>query len=149
MTLIESFEQLPDGKKWMASARLRRGIIKALHDSLDKSELTQSDLARALGKSRSAIGQVFNGDGNLKIETISEYFFAMGAELQLTLRPIEKSTFSVYKGWEPIKVSLSTTSPTLTGGTQDSSQIRFTSPPRTRSTGMPALRLVDNQGAAA
>jgi hypothetical protein len=99
MTLREELEQLPGGKKRIASARLRRGVIKALHESLEFSKLNQSDLAKKLGKTRSAIGQVFNGDGNVEIETVSDYLFEMGVELQLTLIPLDAGYRSVFLGW--------------------------------------------------
>jgi transcriptional regulator with XRE-family HTH domain len=100
MTLREQLERLPGGKKRIASARLRRGVIKTLHESLEYSKLTQSDLAKKLGKSRSAVGQVFNGDGNVEIDTVSDYMFEMGVELQLSIIPLDSNYRSVFQGWE-------------------------------------------------
>ena len=112
MTLREEFEKLPDGKKLLASARLRRGLIKALHEALSASGMSQADLARKLKKSRSAVGQVLNGDGNVEVETISDYLFTMNAELQISLIPLGHSKKSSFTGWasEPTKyVSISAT----------------------------------------
>ena len=99
MTLREDFEKLPEGKKLLASARLRRGLIKALHEALSASNMSQSDLARNLKKSRSAVGQVLNGDGNVEVETISDYLFAMGAELQVALVSAGLTNKSSFTGW--------------------------------------------------
>lgn len=99
MTLREELEKLPGGKKRIASARLRRGVIKALHESLAFSKLSQSDLAKRLGKSRSAVGQVFNGDGNVEIDTVSDYLYEMGVELQLSLIPRDATYGKVFLGW--------------------------------------------------
>ena|ERR1700685_832843 len=99
MTLRESFEKLPEGKRLMASARLRRGMINALNEALETSELSQSDLAKILGKSRSAVSQVLIGDGNVKVETISDYLFAMGVELQVSLKKVGKQSQSAFNGW--------------------------------------------------
>lgn len=104
MTLRKSFEQLPNGKKLLASAKLRRQITKALNKALVASNMTQSDLSRQLGKSRSAVNQVLTGDGNLKIETIAEYLFAMGAELHVQVRsstPTRAATPVYSSGFEP------------------------------------------------
>ncbi len=104
MTLRKAFEQLPNGKKLLASAKLRREIIKALSKALAASKMTQSDLSRELGKSRSAVNQVLTGDGNLKIETIAEYLFAMGAELHVqvsTSASVRVSTDAYSSGFEP------------------------------------------------
>lgn len=86
MTLRRTIEQLPDGKKLLASAKLRRQIVRAMNRALITAEMTQSDLARELGKSRSAVNQVLTGDGNLKIETVAEYFCAMGSELEIRVK---------------------------------------------------------------
>ncbi len=106
MNILDSFENLPSGRKRMASARLRRAALRALNEALEKSGLSQSELARSLGKSRSAVGQVLNGDGNLKIETVSEYLFTMGAELQLSVVPLEQASYTAYKGWGTESMSL-------------------------------------------
>jgi|GEM_PF-3107999 len=99
MTLREEFEKLPEGKRLLASARLRRGLIKALHEALLTSKMSQSDLARVLKKSRSAVGQVLNGDGNVEVETISDYLFAMGTELQVSLVSTGQTKQSAFTGW--------------------------------------------------
>lgn len=99
MTLREEFEKTPNGKRLLASARLRRGLMKALHEALSTSQMNQSDLARSLKKSRSAVGQVLNGDGNVKVETISDYLFAMGTELQVSLVPVGQTKRPAFTGW--------------------------------------------------
>ncbi|MGW4412627.1 helix-turn-helix domain-containing protein [Nonomuraea sp. NPDC004702] len=58
-----------------------------LHKALESSGLTQSDLAKKLGYRRSAVNQVFRGDGNVRIETLAEYLHEMGFELDAHLVP--------------------------------------------------------------
>lgn len=43
------------------------------------------ELAQRLGKTRSAVSQVFGGDGNIRVSTWAEYLFAMGKEVELQL----------------------------------------------------------------
>ena len=85
MSLRQMIDQLPKGGSLLASARLRRQIVKSLNIALNDSKMSQSELARALGKSRSAVSQVLTGDGNLKIETVAEYLHEMGAELNVSV----------------------------------------------------------------
>ena len=85
MSLRRMIEQLPRGGSILASARLRRQIVKSLNSALTDSKMSQSELARALGKSRSAVSQVLTGDGNLKIETVAEYLHEMGAEMNVSV----------------------------------------------------------------
>ena len=125
MTLREELEKLPGGKKRIASARLRRGVIKALHESLEFSTLNQSDLAKKLGKTRSAVGQVFNGDGNVEIETVSDYLFEMGVELQLTLIALDAGYGSVFLGWGTSTLTSSKVSSLETTYAEDPKVIPF------------------------
>lgn len=74
--------------------------------------MNQSDLARELGKSRSAVNQVLTGDGNLKIETVAEYFCAMGSELEIHVRSSNSAQSSPSVDWaileEVLKKAIST-----------------------------------------
>ncbi|WP_192757237.1 helix-turn-helix domain-containing protein [Actinomadura algeriensis] len=69
----------------MAASRLRRRVLVLLHKALDLSDLSQADLAKRLGRRRSAVNQVFRGDGNVRIETLAEYLHEMGYELDMRL----------------------------------------------------------------
>ncbi|GAA4102398.1 hypothetical protein GCM10022248_89250 [Nonomuraea soli] len=85
--LYERLAAQPDGLRLLAAARLRRKVIKVLHRSLELSGLSQSDLGKRLGRRRSAVNQVFKGDGNVRVETLAEYLYEMGFELDLQLVP--------------------------------------------------------------
>lgn len=83
--LYERIAKEPGGLRSLASARLRRRVLTLLHKALERSGLTQSDLAKKLGYRRSAVNQVFRGDGNVRIETLAEYLHEMGFELDVNL----------------------------------------------------------------
>jgi transcriptional regulator with XRE-family HTH domain len=76
-----------EGRRRLAAARLRREVLVNLESALEESGMTQSALASALGRTRSAVNQVFGGDGNIRISTLAEYLHAMGQELVLTRVP--------------------------------------------------------------
>ena len=86
MSLRNIVESMNGGKAALASARLRRQVLRALDEGMASAGLTQAHLARRLGKSRSAVNQVLTGDGNLRIETLAEYLEAMGCEVILSVR---------------------------------------------------------------
>src|SRR5262245_19347399 len=74
------------GEKALAAARLRREVLVVLHHAFEASGLrTQTEIARRLGVRRSAVSQVFKGDGNLRINTLAEYLFTLGFEIDLNL----------------------------------------------------------------
>lgn len=74
---------LPNGGAALASARLRRRVLRLLHEGLQSSGLTQAELARRVGVRRSAANQVLRGDGNVRMDTLSDYLFALGLEADL------------------------------------------------------------------
>ena len=86
MSLRNIVESMHGGMAALASARLRRQVLRALDEGMASAGLTQAHLARRLGKSRSAVNQVLTGDGNLRIETLAEYLEAMGCEVILSVR---------------------------------------------------------------
>lgn len=77
----------PDGRRRLASARLRRRVLVLLHEALGRSELNQSDLAKKLGIRKSAVNQVFRGDGNVRIDTLADYLHELGLEAEIKLVP--------------------------------------------------------------
>lgn len=87
MTVYERFAATDDGQRRLAGARLRYRVLETLHDALARSGKTKADVSRALGIRKSAVGAVFSGDGNLRVNTIADYLYAMGCELQVAIVP--------------------------------------------------------------
>lgn len=86
MSLYDRVESKPGGKAALAAARLRREVLVALHEAFTASDVhTQSEVAERLDVRKSAVSQVFRGDGNLRINTLAEYLFALGFELNIQL----------------------------------------------------------------
>lgn len=87
-TLYDRVAAKRGGKAALAAARLRREMLASLHEAFQASGLnTQSEIARRLGVRRSAVNQVFRGDGNLRINTLAEYLYTLGFELDVMLVP--------------------------------------------------------------
>lgn len=83
MSLYSNFSAQREGEDLLAAARLRYRILTVLHQALTESGITKAELARRLGVRRSAVGNVFRGDGNLRVNTIAEYLSAMDRELAI------------------------------------------------------------------
>ena len=87
MGLYEQLEAQPGGRRKLAAARLRERILGLLHSALRNSGMTQAELAEALNVRRSAVNQVFRGEGNLRVNTIAEYLDTLGYELRVEVVP--------------------------------------------------------------
>ena len=86
-SLYERIARTADGRRRLANSRLRREVLDVLHRALRNSGLSQTDLAVRLGVRKSAVNQVLNGDGNVRIGTLANYLLAADHELKLELVP--------------------------------------------------------------
>lgn len=87
-SLYDRVASKPGGEAALAAARLRREVLVALDQAFAASGLTtKTEIARRLNIRRSAVSQVFRGDGNLRINTLAEYLFTLGFELDVNLVP--------------------------------------------------------------
>jgi transcriptional regulator with XRE-family HTH domain len=86
MSLYDRVAAIRGGGRALAGARLRRAVLKALHRAFLASSMgSQAELAKRLKVRRSAVNQVFRGDGNVRINTLAEYLYEMGYEIDITL----------------------------------------------------------------
>lgn len=83
--LYDRLKKAPQGLRALSIARLKYEVLNVLWDALRRSELSQSDLAAKIGVRKSAVNQVFKGDGNVRIATLAEYLHVMGFEAELKL----------------------------------------------------------------
>lgn len=74
---------IPGGARALAAARLRQDVLRALRQALADARMTQQDLARRLGVRKSAVNRVFQGDGNVQLNTIAEYMHELGMEVRI------------------------------------------------------------------
>lgn len=88
-TLIDEIEMTDAGSQEMAAARLAVEVIWSLRRAMSESGMSQRKLGELLDLSPSAVSQVVNGDGNLRVVTIGRYFRALGYQPRLFLEPVE------------------------------------------------------------
>lgn len=83
ISLYDQLAATDEGARALAAARLRYEALAQIHEALSEASLTQAELARKLDIRRSAVNQVVNGDGNMRVSTLAEYLHALGYELKL------------------------------------------------------------------
>lgn len=65
-------------------------VTEDLVIAMEDAGLTQSDLARALGKSKSYVTQVLSGARNMTLKTLADLCFAIGVEPQVVFTNSEE-----------------------------------------------------------
>lgn len=98
---LEDFEKDPVLARELSAAGLAMETLSMLHDALSESGMTQLGLAQALGVTESAVSQVFNGDGNLRIYTFARYLRALGFEATLELESATERRKSSHSSGHP------------------------------------------------
>ena len=88
-TVIEQAEQNPAAAREIAAARLAVNIVWALNEAVRERGWRAKDVAATLGLGESAVSQVLNGDGNLRVATIGRYARSLGYQPRLVLDPVE------------------------------------------------------------
>jgi len=89
MSLDQALESFPRGAQELSAARLARDVDGLLHRAFKARGVLQGVLANKLGVSESAVSQVLNSEGNLRISTLGRYLRALGYEAKLHLVPVE------------------------------------------------------------
>lgn len=87
MSFLDQLSATTAGRRGLASARLRYRVQTILHEALSAAGLTQTALAERLGVRKSAVSQVMNGSGNLRLNTLAEYLDSLNVELVIDAVP--------------------------------------------------------------
>lgn len=88
LSLVEEAEANPADARELAAARLALSVEHALGKAFELSRLGRTELAQRLDVSLSAVSQVLDSDGNLRISTIGRYARALGYQASLRLDPV-------------------------------------------------------------
>lgn len=103
MSIYDRLVKIPKGARSLSVSRLRYEVLKVLHSSLQKSGLSQAQLASRLGIRKSAVNNVLRGDGNVRVSTLAEYLHEAGFELEVRAvplgRPREKAVREMHIAW--------------------------------------------------
>lgn len=103
MSIYDRLAKIPKGARALSVSRLRYEVLKVLHSSLQRSGLTQADLAGRLGIRKSAVNNVLRGDGNVRVSTLAEYLHEAGFELEIKVvplgRPREDAVREMHVAW--------------------------------------------------
>ena len=77
-TAIESFESTPEGKRLLDQERLILQATETIIKLMQQQDVSRTELARRLGRSKGWISQLLAGEANFTLRTLSDVFGALG-----------------------------------------------------------------------
>lgn len=77
-TAIKRFESTPEGKQLLDQERLILQATERILDLMQQQNVTRTELAQRLGKSKSWISQMLAGEANFTLRTLADVFGALG-----------------------------------------------------------------------
>ncbi len=77
-TAIERFESTPEGKRLLDQERLIMQATERIVELMQQHNVTRTELARRLGKSKGWISQLLAGEANFTLRTLADVFGSLG-----------------------------------------------------------------------
>lgn len=87
------FKSKPNERKF-ASSELIMAITEKLLCIMEKEEITKKELGERLGKSKTYVGQVLNGERNMTLSTLSDLCFELDIKPEIYLSNNKKKSTS-------------------------------------------------------
>lgn len=81
-TAIERFESTPEGKRLVDQERLILQATERIVELMQEQNVTRTELAKRLGRTKGWISQLLAGEANFTLRTLADVFGALG------LRPV-------------------------------------------------------------
>lgn len=94
-TVIDQFLQDPEQLRYYQQEQLLLQVTEHMCKIMNEEEITRSQLADLLGKSKGRISQILDGEKNLTLRTIANVFTALGRRAVFQTEPIETKQASM------------------------------------------------------
>ena len=104
-SMLQKSHQLDDSVL-ASGARLRARVLSLLHAALRETGCDQVSLANRLGLRKAAVNAVFNGSGNVTMNTFAEYMGVLGYEVDLVAVELGEIEIAVRERRRPNHVTL-------------------------------------------
>jgi transcriptional regulator with XRE-family HTH domain len=95
-TDYKTYEELSDGhRRLLRQEELILEVTEAIARALKELQVTQSELAERLGKTKGFISQILSGDRNLTLRTLSDVADALECSIQVEIVPEQEEVGEV------------------------------------------------------
>lgn len=78
-------EEGDDHARSLAEERLIADVTEALWDVMEQMDVSKTELATRLGKSKGHVSQLFSGSRNMTLRTLAEICFVLGREVTIKI----------------------------------------------------------------
>jgi transcriptional regulator with XRE-family HTH domain len=87
-TLIEQWVTSDEDKRLFAQENLILECTERVCELMNQKNVSRSELANRLGKTKGYVSQLLNGSRNLTVRTLADMFFALDSEAKLQISPL-------------------------------------------------------------
>ncbi len=87
-SLFDEFLKNSDSFRLFHQEKAIYRITEALEEVLDTQQVSRTELAQRLGRTKSWVTQLLDGEQNKTIRTVADVAAVLGCELQVSLMPI-------------------------------------------------------------
>lgn len=85
--LLKDIKYDSEEMKFYLQERLILEITECIAEMMQKKNISKSDLAKKLGRTKGYITQLLNGNANMTLRTISDCFWALDSTLKVSAVP--------------------------------------------------------------
>ena len=90
---IERLAATSNARRVHEQERLIVEVFEVLAEAMQDADLSKADLAKALGVSRAHVTQLFGGQRNATLRTVSDIAWACGVRTAIVTEPLRNGTF--------------------------------------------------------
>jgi transcriptional regulator with XRE-family HTH domain len=96
-SLVEQYVQDPRHMRLFQQERAIYEVTTLIEETMDAERVTRAELAKKLGKGKSWVTQLLDGEGNKTIRTVADALAVLGYEFRAFAEPIRIGRESTYR----------------------------------------------------
>src|SRR5258708_16012813 len=100
-TLVERYVEDPVHMRQFQQERAIYEVTELLESVIKETEISRTQLATRLGKSKGWVTQLLDSEANKTIRTIADAFAVLGREYRSFCKPIQIATTTIMTAQEP------------------------------------------------
>lgn len=113
-SLIQELTETPEGMRMFQQERAIQDLTEMICNIMDRKQVSRTDLARRLGRSKGYITQLLDGRANMTVRTMSDVFVALGRAICFGEAPLETTVSEELRESFAVEQDMSSPQPEVT-----------------------------------